>query len=201
MTYNKFTLEKVIDKFSVEVKYVPHIFDSPIEKVAKSEILQMILKRNMPLSKAIPTEKALSELLISPILVELKEIKKTIGVFSGIEFNVDSSQGLNGRCDFIISGNDSQFVLNAPVLTIVEAKKGLMEDGYGQCIAEMIAAQIFNQRKGVEYKKIYGVVTSGLHWQFLCIEDKIVSIEDRELDLDDIEEILGMLLKMVEANI
>ncbi len=198
MAYNKFTLEKVIDKFSVEVKYVPHIFDKSIPKVAKSDILEKILQRNMPLSKAIPTEKALSELLISPILVELKEIKKTIGVFSGIEFNVDSSQGLNGRCDFIISGNDSQFVLNAPILTVVEAKKGLIEDGYGQCIAEMIAAQIFNQRKGVEFKKIYGVVTSGLHWQFLSIENKTVNIESRELDLDDVEEILGMLLKMVE---
>jgi hypothetical protein len=199
MAYNRFTVEKVIDNFSVEIKYVPHIFDSPIEKVKKSDILQKILDRNLPLSKAIPTEKALSELLISPILVELKEIKKTVGIFSGIEFNVDSSQGLNGRCDFIVTGNDSQFVLNAPILTIVEAKKGLIEEGYGQCIAEMIAAQIFNQRKGIEPKKIYGIVTSGFHWQFMSLEQKIVSIENRELNIDDVEEILGILLKMTEV--
>ncbi|MDZ7936003.1 MAG: hypothetical protein U5M51_13770 [Emticicia sp.] len=198
MAYNKFTLEKVIDLFSVEIKAVPNIFDTPVQKTEESEILKLILKRNMPLSRAIPTEKALSELLISPVLVELKEIKSTIGVFSGVEFNVDSSQGLNGRCDFIITGNDSQFVLNAPILTVVEAKKGLIEEGYGQCVAEMIAAQIFNQRKGIDRKVIYGVVTSGLHWKFLSLQNKTVCIENRELGIDNVEKILGVLLKMME---
>ena len=200
MAYNKFTLEKVIDLFSVQIKAVPNIFNSPAPKVIESEILKLILKRNLPLSRAIPTEKALSELLISPILVELKEIKSTIGVFSGVEFNVDSSKGLNGRCDFILTGNDNQFVLNAPILTIVEAKKGLIEEGYGQCVAEMIAAQIFNQKKGIERKIIYGVVTSGLHWQFLSLENKTVCIENRELSIDNVEEILGVLLKMMEEE-
>jgi hypothetical protein len=37
----------------------------------------------------------------------------------------------------------------------------------GQCIAEMVAAQIFNQQSGNNIETIYGVVTSGTNWRFL----------------------------------
>jgi hypothetical protein len=53
---------------------------------------------------AVGTEKARSELLISPVLVEVREIlNRTISIFSGTDFTVDDTVGLNGICDFLIS--------------------------------------------------------------------------------------------------
>ena len=64
-------------------------------------------------------------------------------LFSGIEFNVEPRLGLKGVCDFLMSKSEEQYVLRAPVIVIVEAKKGEIEVGMGQCTAEMIAAQKF----------------------------------------------------------
>jgi hypothetical protein len=44
-----------------------------------------------------------------------------------------------------------------PVIAIVEAKKEDLIGGLGQCLAEMVAAQIFNQREGQPISSIYGI--------------------------------------------
>lgn len=83
----------------------------------------MILAEYVPLARAINTEKARSELMIANILVEArKRLNHQISLFSGIEFNVDKASDLNGFCDFMISASPEQLMLNAPVITIVEAK-------------------------------------------------------------------------------
>jgi hypothetical protein len=200
MAYNKFTLEKVTEQFGLTIVEKEAIF--PKTEVEPSQILLQILDRNLLLAKGIATEKAFSELIVSPILVEMRELThRKISLFSGIDFTIDVHQGLSGRCDFIISLNENQFFLTAPVIALVEAKKGVLQDGYGQCTAEMIAAQLFNERKGLHRKRIYGVVTNGLEWQMMSLENKTVAIENRVLSLDKLNEILGVLLKMTEENI
>ena len=52
-----------------------------------------------------------------------------------------SSQGLNGYCDFLVSRAVQQTVITAPAIVVVEAKKGDLSLGLGQCAAEMVAAQ------------------------------------------------------------
>jgi hypothetical protein len=48
------------------------------------------------------TEKARSEFIIAPVLLELKRLLGAgFGLFSGVEFNVDADRGLNGSCDFL----------------------------------------------------------------------------------------------------
>ncbi|QNP30078.1 hypothetical protein [Cylindrospermopsis curvispora] len=51
-----------------------------------------------------------------------------------------------------------------------------LKSGLGQCIAEMIAAQEFNrQKQNQQIKIVYSVVTIGTIWQFLQIENQVVS--------------------------
>ena len=65
----------------------------------------------------------------------------------------------------------SQLLLVSPVITIVEAKNENIIAGLGQCIAEMVAAQLFNEAENKnDIKKIYGVVTIGTVWKFLKID-------------------------------
>ncbi|WP_353734901.1 MULTISPECIES: hypothetical protein [unclassified Okeania] len=107
-------------------------------------------------------------MIIAPILIEFRKIlNNQISLFSGTEFNVDTARGLNSTCDFLISLYPEQLFLKSPVFAIVEAKKENLNAGLGQCLPEMIAAQIFNQQQGNQISTIYGVVTTGNIWKFL----------------------------------
>jgi hypothetical protein len=78
-------------------------------------------------------------------------------------------------------------ILNATVIIVVEAKKENINGGLGQCVAEMLAARIFNQREGNEISTIYGTVTSGTNWRFLQLEEDIINIDLDEYYLNDVK--------------
>src|SRR5207248_3185303 len=90
-----------------------------------------------------------------------------MGLFSGVEFDVDASRGLNGICDFILTRSPKQFILSAPLVTIVEAKNDNLRNGLGQCIAATYAAQLFNQQSSAAVPAVFGVVTTGSAWKVL----------------------------------
>jgi hypothetical protein len=80
---------------------------------------------------------------------------------------------------------------------VVEAKKEDIAGGYGQCIAEMVAARIFNQNEGTPRRVLYGTVTTGDIWKFLRLEDDTIWIDRPVYYLDRIEKILGVLFDIV----
>jgi hypothetical protein len=103
MTYSNFTLSKVKADFAIATDETQDIF-ADITPIQPSDLLSMVLKEQLPLAGAINTEKARSELVTMPILMEVRRlIGNQISLFSGSSFEVDSSQGLDGRCDFILS--------------------------------------------------------------------------------------------------
>jgi len=197
MSYNKFTLEKAVNDFQLTVQMWKFPLKE-IQPVEASEVLITYLAENHDWATAQLSEKTRSELIVSPVLAEVRKIaNKQISVFSGKKFDIDSKRGLNGVCDYLISKNPDIFVLREPVVAIVEAKRGILEEGWGQCAAEMIAAQIFNQNHKLELPTIYGVVTSGLAWQFLKLEKNSLYIQDSEIRIDDLELILGVFKRFV----
>jgi hypothetical protein len=54
-------------------------------------------------------------------------------------------------------------VLEKPLLIVVEAKRNDFEQGWGQCLAELVAAQKINDDAA---RPVYGLVTDGNLWQF-----------------------------------
>lgn len=167
--------------------------------VVPSDVLRTLLLNYVPLAEAIGTEKAKSEFIIAPILAELRQItQQQISLFSGIEFNVDEDQGLNGRCDYIISLSPLQFSLTAPILVLVEAKNDSINDGLGQCMAEMIAAQRFNEQEQNIVKVIYGGVTTGSIWRFLKLEGQQLWIDDKQYFIAMLDIILGILISIMQ---
>jgi hypothetical protein len=196
MPYSSFTLDDVEEKFGLDFKATSFIPD--LEPIIPSDWLKETLLMTLPLAKIAGSEKARSEFIIAPILVELiKLANNEISVFSGEDFTVDREQGLNGICDFIISQSSNQIKVSAPVIALVEAKKGVLKDGWGQCIAEMFAANKFNEhrKKSIEY--MYGIVTSGNSWQFFRMKEKIVLIDPDEYTIASIEKLLAILNWMV----
>jgi ABC-type uncharacterized transport system substrate-binding protein len=69
--------------------------------------------------------------------------------------------------------------------------------GLGQCVAEIVAAQIFNERDGNQIPIIYGAVTSGTNGKFLKLGGKVVEIDLSDYYLRDVNKILGILASAV----
>ena len=201
MPYSQFTVEDVVTQFDITlVEKVGTFADIP--EVKMSELLEKILEYNVPLALAVASEKARSEMIIAPILIELKQqLSDKISLFSGKEFTVDMERGLNDFCDFLISLSAEQIFINAPVITLVEAKNDNIDSGLGQCMAEMVGAQLFNLRKGREIKTIYGTVTTGSVWKFLKLEGQVIEIDLKEYYLSELGKILGILKSGIGANI
>ncbi|MGI2909180.1 hypothetical protein [Tolypothrix sp. VBCCA 56010] len=66
-------------------------------------------------------------------MLELKDIfPQKISLFSGNDFSVDQSVGLNGVCDFLISRSPEQLFIDAPAVVVVEAKKEDLNGRLGQ---------------------------------------------------------------------
>lgn len=200
MVYSEFTLSKVKQQFNLTTFEKIDIFAS-IPELEESQWLKETLQYYLPLVRGSNSEKARSELIITPVLVELKkQFSEEISLFSGIDFTVDETKGLNGICDFIISNSPEMLIINAPVITIVEAKKENINAGLGQCIAEMVAAQIFNKQSGSDIKDIYGVVTTGTNWQFLKLEGQVIKIDLTEYFISDVRKILGILASSIHPR-
>lgn len=189
MAYSDFkTFSQVKDRFDISINLV-NLFPQ-IDLVEPSDHLKITLKRNLQVAFDNDTEKARSELIIAPLLIEIREMfNGKISLFSGRDFNVDATQGLNGYCDYIVSASEFTLEIEAPVITIVEAKNDSTNSGLGQCIAEMVAAQRFNQARDKITESIYGAVTNGRVWRFLQLDDRTVSIDREELTISDAEDI------------
>ena len=199
MSYSDFTLEKVQADFSLILEEKRHLFTA-VDPVPPSELLQMTLEEYLPLAIDINSEKARSEFIIAPILGDIRrQTHYQVSLFSGKEFNVGKTKGLNGLCDFILSRSTEQLYIRTPVVTIVEAKNENLIGGIGQCIAAMVGAQIFNQQSQNSVKKIYGAVTTGTNWRFLFLQDKTIYLDATEYYIREVERILGILLQPIRS--
>jgi len=199
MAYNQFSLSKVKKDFDLAVDETRNLF-ADVGAIAPSGFLQQALEEYIPLATVINTEKARSELIIAPVMMEVRrQTGNRVSLFSGSAFDVDQERGLSGYCDFILSASREQIEITAPVVTVVEAKKEDIIGGVGQCIATMVAAQIFNERVGNEINTVYGVVTSGTNWRFLTLAGAVVYVDLIEYYIDRVDKILGILLLPMSA--
>ena len=200
MAYSDFTtLTKVREAFGLTIEESIDLF-TDIPEILPSYYLQTTLNENVFLATAINTEKARSELIIAPVLLEVRRILNfQIGFFSGSEFNVDVQAGLSGYCDYILTASKESYEIRTPVITLAEAKNESIKSGLGQCIAEMVAAQLFNQRNREAIESIYGAVTTGTDWKFLKLTDKTIWIDKRDYFINEVSQILGILAMPFKA--
>lgn len=139
------------------------------------------------------------------VLVEVfKLFDGHISFFSGADFTVDKELGLTGYCDYIVSRSPDQIFITRPVICIVEAKNEIIKSGYGQCLAEMIAAQKFNQaaESTVEVDAtttIWGAVTIGDNWRFLRLEGNEAFIDNDEYQISQVAKILGIFRHIIDV--
>src|SRR5438876_6293404 len=104
MAYSTFTLSQITHQFQIDIDEKSNLFGHvPQEVTLRPEFLAQ-LDELAPLALSVATEKARSELIIAPVLLELwRMTEHGIGFFSGVIFDVDKSQGLDGFCDYILT--------------------------------------------------------------------------------------------------
>ena len=158
------------------------------------------MRGDIALALAVNTEKARSEFIIAPVLSELRRLLGgSFGLFSGVEFDVDSSRGLNGYCDFILTRSPLQSVLTAPVVAIAEAKNDNVRNGLGQCIAAMVAAREFNAKSSAPVTEVYGVATTGSAWKFLRLSGVNLTLDVPEYFVAELGRIMGILRHILQS--
>ena len=197
MPYSKFDLLKVQNDLNLTIHEVVH-FLPDLPSVAPDTLLQTILAENVPLALAQGNEKARSEWIINPVLTGVRRLSNApVSIFSGREFNVDPARDLTGYVDFLVARSHRLLVLESPIIVMVEAKPENLNAGLGQCAAEMLAAQIFNQQPD---QTIYGCVTNGELWKFLKLQATDLTIDLDAYALEPIERLLGILIYLAQEG-
>lgn len=197
MAYSDFkSLRQLKNQFGINDDYAK-LFQN-ITPIEPSDYLKNDLEEALDIPSSF-SEKAKSELIITPILKELRRKNKHFNFFSGYSFDVDISTGLNGFCDYLMSHVAKSIEIKAPVFCIVEAKNRTVEEGYAQAGAEMIAARKFNDGEGLPTPIIYGCVTNAEVWSFLKLEGNTLFIDEVRYysTNENIAELLGVMLYII----
>ena len=83
------------------------------------------------------------------------------------------------------------------MVAVAEAKNDNIRSGLGQCAAEMLAAQTFNERRGRPLPAVFGVVTTGTNWKFLRLEGAALVLDLTEYYIAQPERVVGILIAMM----
>ena len=133
------------------------------------------------------SEYAICENIISPLLTEIwRSYTKDLLIWSHQPLNYD--ENLSGTPDYIIAKRSlrGKIILEKPYVILVEAKKDNFDEGWGQCLAELIAAQKLN---GDCDKKLFGVVSNGKIWEFGTLQLEVFTKNIKYFGLQDIKEL------------
>jgi RNase P/RNase MRP subunit POP5 len=180
-------IRTLIKKFSLDLE-MSYLFPD-VQPTAPSAWLQESLAMTAFLP---PTnEKAKSERIISPILAEVvRHYQQRVTLFSGEDLNINTQDDLSGECDFLFSLQKTKLYIDAPIISLAEAKDEDMEWGLAQCAAQMYGAMLFNEAENQPITCIYGCATDGIAWRFMKLENKLYTVDNKIYT--DIPEVLGV---------
>jgi hypothetical protein len=197
MAYRNFKLQELQDKFGVQ-QQAKDLFPN-LKLIPPSDwLIQTIQKKRRGLR--ITTEKAVSEAIISAVLIEIQErnYQKTT-LFSGENLLADKQLGLNGEVDFMFVKQPEASEIVVPVISITEAKLNLsIEKSKSQAIAQMLGAQYFNNKSENPISVIHGVVTNGTQWLFMRLDGKMITVDENEYLINDLASIIGVFQAIID---
>ena len=194
MPYTDFTLELAEATLGVTAR-LGDLFPGLVAAAVPGWLADQ-LGRGMRL--ALVSEKARSEFIVAPILLAVREASgEAVAILSGQRLDVDPDRRLVGECDFLLARSDPVPRLRAPLMTVALAKRNDIDGGLGQCVAQMVAAQLYNDRAGQPTAAVYGCVTTGEDWQFLRLADAVVTLHRPRLYIADVGAVLAAFARSV----
>ena len=162
MAFSDFkTISEVQEKF--RIKYASNDFFEVEAKNPSEQFLQE-LEFSRQYINVFASEGSRCEVVIFPILREVyKDYAEHYGLW--VKKSIIYDETLSGTPDYLIATRSElgMTVVGTPLVMLVEAKKNDFEQGWGQCLAELVAAQKMNDNSDFP---VYGVVTDGKLWEF-----------------------------------
>ncbi|RKZ74062.1 MAG: hypothetical protein DRQ57_12365 [Gammaproteobacteria bacterium] len=188
--YKASELEKI---FKIRLKNNDDLFKDFKPSDKDYSTLQVDVKKmssRLRLSK-FDNEATRGSLLVSHVLWESATVYN-LGVFFEPLVNLspeetpDLPHQLNGKYDGALSLDEID--LSSPIISVVEVKKSSLSDGLGQCIAEMYATL-----KEFKQDKVYGIITDGEVWEFLRLENAILSVDENNYYIRHVADIVDRI--------
>ena len=172
------------------------------EPLTPSEWFQQEFAFNMRQFNFADSEMARCQALIFPVLREVyKPYAETYVLW--IDESLAYDETLTGTPDYFIATKSELGgrILGTPLIIVVEAKKNDFEVGWGQCLAELIAAQKINAQNIKEHAAfpVYGIVTDGMMWQFGKLVGDIFVENLTPFSLGDMPRLFGAIDAVFKA--
>jgi hypothetical protein len=145
------------------------------------------------------SEASRCEAVIYPILREAcKSFIQEYSLWSHKSIAADDI--LTGTPDYVVAKRSQlgKNVLDFPLVLIAEAKQNDFVRGWGQCLAEMVAAQRLNGNTSLP---VYGIVTDGEIWQFGKLVDSVFTKNLSRVTIDRLEEVYGAVFSLIELSV
>ena len=163
MAFSDFkTIPEVQERFGI--RYSENDFFSVEETLIPSEHFLQEFEFTRQHINIFGSEAARCEAVIFPVLREVyKGYADRYALW--IKESIAYDETLSGTPDYLISTKSElgKLIVGTPLIILVEAKKNDFEQGWGQCLAELVAAQKINDDADFP---VYGIVTDGTLWQF-----------------------------------
>ncbi|MBL7787420.1 MAG: hypothetical protein JNM36_16060 [Chitinophagales bacterium] len=120
-------------------------------------------------------------------------------MFSGEEININPQEDLAEECDFIFALQKPKPYVEAPIISLTEAKDEDMDWGMAQCAAQMYGAMLFNEAERRPITTIYGCATDGIEWRFMKLHQQLYTIDTKTYTA--IPEILGVWHRIIRQYV
>ncbi|MBV6622170.1 MAG: hypothetical protein KI793_04305 [Rivularia sp. (in: Bacteria)] len=173
----KFQIKYSLENFMLEV-------DFPVKESFREELDLLFADGVVDNS-----EDAICENLIYPVLKEVWKFyrsKLTLWSHQALVYDED----LSGIPDYTVTQRNplATIIFDKPYFLTVEAKQDKFEEGWGQCLAEMIAVQRLNDDFESD---IFGIVSNGKIWQFGKLRLDIFTRNKNLYVIQDLDKLFG----------
>jgi hypothetical protein len=180
--------EEIADAFGYS--FTTKILDLPVATDIDKDVIVTLQEDFYEILPKITlnSEMAKRDFMIAPILWGvIRYAKAKINV----EYQIDIDNRLSGSLDYLIRSNQE--------IIVIEAKKGDIDKGFNQLIAEMIALDMYEE-EGLP-GSLYGAVSIGELWRFGVLDRKEKNIY-RDLHTyrvpEDVEKVFMVILGILQ---
>ena len=187
MAFSDFkTISEVQERF--RIKYSENDFIE-FEASSPSEQFLQEFEFNRQHIDIFTSEASRCEAVIFPVLREVYKAYAD-GYALWIRKSIAYDETLSGTPDYLISTKSElgKTVVGTPLIILVEAQKNDFEQGWGQCLSELVAAQKINDDNTLP---VYGIVTDGRLWEFGQLVGNAFTQNRTSFTLDNLPVLFG----------
>ncbi len=106
---------------------------------------------------------------------------------------------LSGIADYMISTKSElgKTILGLPVVVVVEAKQNNFAEGWGQCLAELVAVQKINKN---EVLPVHGIVTDAELWHFGKLVGNLFTKNETVLAISELKKVFSAISYLIRSS-